>query len=187
MNVLYRIQVFVGDHFRAGLLCLSMYEENATKLAELVGRHHLLERAQRHLEAAMGNANGEISSSIEQSLVIHASVDNITHHLTTIRLQGEVVQYAKTKNLDLTLYNMAEMIRSGIVDSGGEPDYDRLSIFAEQMKLGGVGDTRSGYKRGDLLRFPVLTRGKTEEQNQTVKLLMCCDPKDEQGLNLAVR
>lgn len=98
--VLYQIQLFMKDCVRASMTCIRFYTNEANTFADLHGRSHLLQDAQRHLESelhieSLGKRRRSVCSthSGQDVLAMELEPTEIDRHLNTICRQMEVAKF----------------------------------------------------------------------------------------------
>lgn len=114
-NLLYEVQVFMRDFFRAAQTCIRFYEGVAggpvTSYEDLYSRMHYLEEAKQHIETVIaekkspkGTVNtvfaylrqrstGSVKSLTEEPSHLAMSLSELNSHLNTINLQIEVTNF----------------------------------------------------------------------------------------------
>ncbi|XP_048586399.1 zinc finger FYVE domain-containing protein 26-like isoform X2 [Nematostella vectensis] len=109
LNLLYDLQLFMRDYFRAAQTCIRFYESGATSYVELHSRLEHLNKACRHIEAIIAEKRSPRGSALtgssrlrspsgskrskEDSPNVPLTLSDLNNHLNTINLQVEVTKF----------------------------------------------------------------------------------------------
>ncbi|EDO48452.1 predicted protein [Nematostella vectensis] len=94
LNLLYDLQLFMRDYFRAAQTCIRFYESGATSYVELHSRLEHLNKACRHIEAIIAEKRPSGSKrNKEDSPNVPLTLSDLNNHLNTINLQVEVTKF----------------------------------------------------------------------------------------------